>query len=106
MAGWVRPGGVLAAVALPRVDLPRELPREAVALVAHRGLGLALAAARRLTGDPWLAHLPTARLMPVTEPELTVREVRAAAAVLPGVRVRRPLFWRYLLTWQRPAGPP
>jgi len=31
--------------------------------------------------------------------------VRAAAAVLPGARVRRLLFWRYLLTWTKPAGP-
>ena len=28
---------------------------------------------------------------------------RRAAAVLPGVRVRRLLFWRYLLVWRRPG---
>jgi SAM-dependent methyltransferase len=105
MAGWVRPGGVVAAVALPRVDRPRELPREVAALGAHHGLGLLLATARRLTGRPWLALPPAHGRMPVREPELTVRQVRAAAAVLPGVRVRRLLFWRYLLVWTKPAGP-
>jgi hypothetical protein len=41
----------------------------------------------------------------VRDPALTVREVRRrAAAVLPGARVRRLLFWRYLLVWQRPGG--
>jgi hypothetical protein len=40
----------------------------------------------------------------VFDPPLTTREVRQhAAAVLPGAQVRRLLFWRYLLTWQRPA---
>jgi hypothetical protein len=42
--------------------------------------------------------------MPVAEPDLTVRQVRAEATrLLPGVRVRRLLFWRYLLLWRRPA---
>jgi hypothetical protein len=32
------------------------------------------------------------------------RQVRQhAAAVLPGVRVRRLVYWRYLLVWQRPT---
>ena len=35
-----------------------------------------------------------------------VREAaRQAATVLPGVRVRRLLFWRYLLIWQKPVIP-
>ncbi|WP_141233666.1 hypothetical protein [Geodermatophilus saharensis] len=42
--------------------------------------------------------------MPVRDPGLTVREVRRrAAAVLPGVRVRRSVFWRYALVWRRPG---
>ncbi|SFO99632.1 Methyltransferase domain-containing protein [Geodermatophilus dictyosporus] len=97
LAAAVRPGGVLAMVALPRTDLPRELPRELLAAVLHRAVGLLLA----LRGRRWAGPPPG---MPLREPELTVREVRRrSAAVLPGVRVRRLLFWRYLLVWRRPG---
>ncbi len=97
LAAAVRPGGVLAMVALPRADLPRELPVEAAAAVLDRVVG----PARWVRGR---RDLP-APAMPVRDPELTVREVRRrAAAVLPGVRVRRLLFWRYLLVWRRPGG--
>ena len=54
LAAAVRPGGVLAVVALPRSDLPRELPVEAAAAVLHRVVGLvrwAGAARRPDTGD-------------------------------------------------------
>ncbi len=104
MAGWLRPGGVLTAVALPRYDLPRELPVELAAASAHHTLGLAFAAARPLTGAELFRHETTHDAMPVEDAELTTREVRAAAnAVLPGVHVRRLLFWRYLLVWHKPV---
>ena len=104
MAGWLRPGGVLAAVALPRVDLPRELPVELAATTAHHGLGLAFAALRPVTGAGLFRHQPSHDVMPIADPTLTVREVRRqAAAVLPGVRIRRLVLWRYLLTWRKPV---
>ncbi len=103
MARWVRPGGVLAAVALPRVDLPRELGVELVAAAAHSSLGVALAALRPLTGADLFRPEATHAVMPVAEPDRTVREVRAEAGrLLPGAQVRRLLFWRYLLVWRRP----
>jgi hypothetical protein len=41
--------------------------------------------------------------MPIVDPVLTTREVRAESArLLPGARVRRLLLWRYLLTWRKP----
>jgi trans-aconitate methyltransferase len=104
MAGWLRPGGVLAAVALPRGDLRRELPVDAAAAAAHHALGLAFAAARPLTGAELHRHEDTHDAMPVQDGALTTREVRAQArAVLPGARVRRLLFFRYLLVWQKPT---
>jgi SAM-dependent methyltransferase len=107
MAGWLRPGGVLAAVALPRTDLPADLPVELAAVIGHRALGTAFAAGRSVTGRPLFAHQPDHDAMPVRDPALTTRQVRAAAAeVLPGVCVRRLLFWRYLLTWTKPGGRP
>lgn len=36
LAPALRPGGVLAAVVLPRLDLPREAPTEIVAAAANR----------------------------------------------------------------------
>jgi SAM-dependent methyltransferase len=101
LAAALRPGGVLAAVALPRVDLPRELPVEAVAVAAEHAVGLARAGARLVRDPP--PPDPAVRRMPMLDPQLTVRQVRRQAeAVLPGVRVRRLLFWRYALVWRRP----
>lgn len=94
MAAALRPGGVLAAVALPRVELPRELAIELVAVPAHNLVALTRCHRHEATHDQ----------MPVADPQLPVREVRRrAAAVLPGVRVRRLLFWRYLLVWTKPV---
>jgi SAM-dependent methyltransferase len=96
LAAVVRPGGVLAAVAVPRVDLPRELGVELASATGHRliGVGCRLRGIRPSPADG----------MPVRDAELTVGEVRSrAAAMLPSVEVRRLLFWRYLLVWRRPG---
>jgi SAM-dependent methyltransferase len=102
-AALLRPGGVLAAIALPRTDLVRELPTEVVAAVAHPLLGAGFVAARSVGSNDWFAKDRTHAAMPVVmDPQLTTREVaQRAGAVLPGVRVRRLVFWRYLLQWQR-----
>ena len=104
----LRPGGVLAAIALPRLDLRHELPVEIVAAAGHRLLGAMFLAKRSLGRNGGFAKDGSARsAMPVVmDPPLTTREVASqAAAVLPGVRVRRLLFWRYLLIWQKPIHP-
>lgn len=104
MARWVKPGGVLAAIALPRVDLPRDLPVELAAAASHYAMGLSFAAVEWRTGRRPFAFEPTHRAMPVRGPVLTTRELRVAAAdLLPGVRVRRLVFRRYLLTWRKPV---
>lgn len=108
LAAALRPGGVLAAVVLPRRDLRRELPVELAAAVAHRVLGVVFLVRRRrgrTGGFPKQHHARTG--MPVVmDPPLTTREAaREAAAVLPGARVRRLLFWRYLLVWHKPLAP-
>jgi hypothetical protein len=104
LASALRPGGVLAAVALPRTDLRHELPMELAAAAGHRLLGSAFLAGRLLGRGGGFPKQPTHSSMPVvTDPPLTTREVaRDAAAILPGARVRRLLFWRYLLTWRKP----
>jgi SAM-dependent methyltransferase len=104
LADALRPGGVLAAIALPRRDLARELPVELVAAAAHRLLGAMFLTKRLLGGANAFAKDAAHTAMPVViDPVLTTREVaHQAAAVLPGVRVRRLIFWRYLLLWQKP----
>ncbi|RJK94874.1 class I SAM-dependent methyltransferase [Vallicoccus soli] len=103
LARSLRPGGVLVAVALPRTDLPRDLPVEAAAYVTQRVLAVGLRAVRVLRLGHGYAHEPTHAAMPVAAPALTVREVRdVAARHLPGARVRRLLLWRYLLVWRAP----
>jgi SAM-dependent methyltransferase len=104
LAAALRPGGVLAAVALPRLDLRHELPVEVVAAAGHRLLGAMFLAKRSLGGNGGFAKDSTHSVMPVVmDPPLTTREVaRQAAGLLPGVRVRRLLFWRYLLIWHKP----
>ena len=103
LAKALRPGGRLIVVALPRVVLPRELPVEIAATGAQLAVGAALWLARRV-GVFALVLLKDDGSMPIAVPELTVRQVRRQAqAVLPGARVRRLLFWRYLLEWDRPT---
>ncbi|NAS23597.1 methyltransferase domain-containing protein [Herbidospora sp. NEAU-GS84] len=106
LAAALRPGGVLAAIALPRRDLLRELPAELAAATGHRALGAVFLARRLLNGGGGFAKDAAHAAMPmVLNPPLTTREVaREAAELLPGVRVRRLVFWRYLLTWEKPAG--
>ena len=107
LAAALRPGGVLTAIVLPRPDLARELPVEIVASAAHRILGAMFLAKRLLGSNGGFAKESTRSTMPVVmDPPLTTRKVaNQAAQVLPGVRVRRLLFWRYLLIWQKPITP-
>jgi len=104
LSSALRPGGVLAAVALPRRDLARELPVELLAAAGHRVLGATFAVLRAPGRDGWYRLGPSHEAMPkVLHPPLTTHQVRQhATAALPGVRVRRLVFWRYLLLWQRP----
>nr|WP_275889314.1 class I SAM-dependent methyltransferase [Nakamurella flavida] len=107
-AGSLRPGGRLVLIALPRSDLRRDLAVQLLAAAAHRAVAAGLLLRQRLTGrDHRLAVEQAADDddgMPTAAAPLALREVRRAArAVLPGARVRRLLFWRYALVWERPA---
>jgi ubiquinone/menaquinone biosynthesis C-methylase UbiE len=103
LAPALRPGGVLAAVVLPRSDLPREIITEMVAAAANRVFGAVFAALRKTGHGGWYRLEPTHETMPkVVDPPLTTRQAREVAVMLPGARVRRLLFWRYLVLWRRP----
>ncbi len=104
LAGALRPGGVLAVAALPRGDLPQELPAELTAVIGHRLFGAAFAVLRACGRGRWYAKEPDHGFMPVVlDPSLTTRQVRRqASALLPGAHVRRLVFWRYFLLWHKP----
>lgn len=101
----LRPGGVLAAVVLPRRDLRREWPVELAAAVGHRLLGVVFLVTGLLRGGHPCAkehHTRTGMPVLIDAPLTTRQAAQVAAAVLPGARVRRLLFWRYLLLWEKP----
>lgn len=105
LAHTLRPGGVLAVIALPRADPLRELPADIAGVLGHRLFGATFAMLRATGRGAWYAHEPTHAVMPVVlDPPLTTREVaRRAGGILPGARVRRLVFWRYLLRWDKPG---
>jgi len=105
LARALRPGGVLIVVALPRTDLLREWPVELIAGIGHRLFGVAFAVLRGAGRARWYRRPSSHATMPVVlSPSLTTRDVRKQArSLLPGVTVRRLIFWRYFLLWHKPV---
>jgi SAM-dependent methyltransferase len=95
----VRPGGRLLVVGCYRRATPADRATDLLAIPANLVLGLVKSAG---AADARLAmSAPTA---PAAE---TLAEIRAAAAeILPGVVLRRRLFWRYTLRWTRVSAAP
>ena len=90
-ARLLRPGGDLLVVGLSANRGPLDWASSALVLPAAR-IGT-------------LAHHGVRDIgVPVAEPREGPREIRrTAAAVLPGARIRRGLYYRYLLRWTKPA---
>jgi len=86
----LRPGGALVVVGLARSRFPRDTLFEIAAVLGN--------AVHRMTKGYWEQTAPT-----VWPPPLTYAQMRRVAdRVLPGVRFRRHLLWRYSLTWTKP----
>jgi len=91
MRELLAPGGTLAVVGLARHRYPADLPFTVAAAIGHR--------VHRLGKAYWEDSAP--RVWP---PPDTFGQTRALARrVLPGVRYRRLLLWRYSLVWTKPA---
>ena len=118
MADLLRPGGALVVVGLARGASPSDLLLALAAAVGHRAH---LAAGwwrrrRRRGAEAPGTQAPDARApddpppdraytSPVIwPPSLSYRQARRLAErVLPGVRYRRRLYWRYTLIWVKPS---
>lgn len=90
MAALVRPGGSLVVIGLARSRRPADFAWDLVG-VAHR--------LYRLRRPFWAHSAPI--VWPPPDSYAAVR--RMARRVLPGVRYRRHVLWRYSLVWSRPA---
>jgi ubiquinone/menaquinone biosynthesis C-methylase UbiE len=91
MRSLLAPGGTLAIVGLARTRYPADLPYALAGGVAHR--------VHALSKPCWEDAAP--RVWP---PPATFAETRRLAErVLPGVRYRRRLLFRYSLVWTKPA---
>ncbi|GAA2368604.1 class I SAM-dependent methyltransferase [Nonomuraea africana] len=85
------PGGVLAVLGCYREATPADYAVSAAAVPVNALFRLAHLADRSASSAA----------APVAPPSMTLREIREAAAVLlPGARIRRLLFWRYLMVWR------
>jgi ubiquinone/menaquinone biosynthesis C-methylase UbiE len=90
MASILRPGGRLAVIGLASNGSPADLMIDAAGIPANWYYKLV-----RHEGNPGA---------PVMEPGMTWAQVRQTARdLLPGVRYRRHLLWRYSLRWDKPA---
>jgi ubiquinone/menaquinone biosynthesis C-methylase UbiE len=91
MARALRPGGRLAVVGLAANRSPADYLIDVLGVPAH----MAYRAFRGLGGSG----------APVKDPQMSWAEAHATARdVLPGVRYRRHLLWRYSLRWRKPGG--
>jgi SAM-dependent methyltransferase len=105
LAQALRPGGILIGVSHHRLEFPRDLPFEAVTVLANvsrRSALFALPSGRR-DRRAMYRRLGEGPAMPIVDPALTIREVRRQAErALPGATVRRLVLWRYELRWRKP----
>jgi SAM-dependent methyltransferase len=96
----LRPGGVLVVLDLVADEGPLDALRSAAALPLNVALRLARTGRLRMSPEArrlWDEHGRH-------DVYLRRSELRAlTGALLPGARLRRHLFWRYSLSWRKPA---
>jgi len=97
--GLLAPGGRLLVVGLARVNSLPDLAVELISAAANPVMGLIKHPRPARPGRP-AAGQP---VMPVRDPATTLAQITTAArAHLPGAAIRRRLFFRYTLRWDKP----
>jgi len=91
----LQPGGRIVIVGLAR-QTRSDLLRSLTSLALNPLIGV--------LRHPHRAHrVPDPMQAPTAAPAESFNEIhRAADSVLPGIRMRRRLFWRYTATWVKP----
>jgi SAM-dependent methyltransferase len=93
------PGGVLAIVGLYRQATPADYAYDLVAIPANITVNAAIQMKARCTRRP----TGQANTAPVMDPQTTLADIkRETSLTLPGAVIRRRLYWRYSLIYQRP----
>jgi hypothetical protein len=96
----VAPGGRLLVVGLARADSLADLACDVVSAAANPVMGMIKHPRPVRLRQPALGEQPT---VPVMDPAATLAEItKAARAHLRGSTVRRRLFFRYTLCWEKP----
>jgi hypothetical protein len=90
-------------VGLARVDSPADLVADLVSAAANPVMGLIKHPRPARPARAPAAGQPVMPVMPVKDPATTLAQITAAARIhLPGATVRRHLFFRYTLRWDKP----
>jgi SAM-dependent methyltransferase len=98
--GLLAPGGRLLVVGLARVNSLPDLAVELASAAANPVMGLIKHPRAARPRDRPAAGQP---VVPVKDPATTLAEITAAArARLPNAAIRRHLFFRYTLRWDKP----
>ena len=98
--GLLAPGGRLLVVGLARANSQPDLAVDLISAAANPVMGLIKHPRPARQADGPAGGQP---VMPVRDPATTLAEITAAArAHLPGATVRRRLFFRYTLRWDKP----
>jgi SAM-dependent methyltransferase len=98
--GLLAPGGRLLVVGLARVDSPADLTVDLISAAANPVMGLIRHPRPARPSDGSAGGQP---VMPVRDPATTLAEIAAAARTrLPGAELRRRLYFRYTLRWDKP----
>lgn len=101
--GLLAPGGRLLVVGLARVNTLPDLAVDLVSAAANPVMGLIKHPRPARPGEGHAADQPVLPVMPVRDPATTLAQIAAAArAHLPGATLRRRLFFRYTLRWDKP----
>jgi SAM-dependent methyltransferase len=99
MANLLEPGGVLVVVGLARGPSPADLLLIVPAMAGSRVHRAATSRERHRSAPAYQPPI-------VWPPPMSYRQTRRLARqLLPGVRYRRHLYWRYSLIWVKPSGP-
>jgi SAM-dependent methyltransferase len=99
--GLLAPGGRLLVVGLAKVDSLADAVVDLLSTAANPVMGVIKHPRPARQPDPTADGQP---VMPVRDPTRTLAEIGAtASACLPGATIRRRLYFRFTLRWDKPA---